>query len=97
MVALQDEQFRDRAWEIVQAALEREDHRFLLAFRLVVVDRWPLWSANPEIPTIARHFGLTRGQAKYIMEKTRKIIDEVLTAYSADKAENVMSVTGRQK
>jgi len=85
LAAFEDEQFRDQAYEIVRAALDGEEGRLLLAFRLHVVDGWPLWSANPNLPTVARHFGLTHGQAKYLFEKTRKIIAEVLTTYSAGK------------
>ena len=85
VAAFQDEQFREQAYEIVRAALEGEDDRLMLGFRLHVVDRWPLWSADPKVPTVARHFSLTRGQAKYLFEKTRKIIDEVLSAYVAGK------------
>jgi hypothetical protein len=94
LAAFQDEQFREQAYNIVRGALEGEDDRLMLGFRLHVVDRWPLWSADPKVPTVARHFGLTRGQAKYLLEKTRKIIDEVLSAYVAGKR---MTAAGVQK
>jgi hypothetical protein len=94
LAAFQDEEFRDQAYVIVQAALEGEDDRLLIGFRLHVVDGWPLWSANPNVPTVARHFGLTHGQAKYLFEKTRNIIAEVLTAYRGDKT---MTVSGVKK
>ena len=94
LAAFQDEQFREQAYDIVRAALEGEDDRLLLGFRLHVVDRWPLWSADSDMPTVARHFGLTHGQAKYLFEKTRKIIAEVLTAYFADKR---MTAAGVQR
>ena len=80
---------------MVRAALEREDPRFLVAFRLAVVDGWPVWSPNPDVPTVARHFNLTRRQARYILEKTHEIINKVLSAHSADKADKKMSATGR--
>src|SRR5262249_38079930 len=49
LLAFQDEQFRDQAYKIVQVALEGEDDRLLLAFRLHVIDGWPLWSADPNV------------------------------------------------
>src|SRR5262249_20963431 len=94
LLAFQDEQFRDQAYKIVQVALEGEDDRLLLAFKLHVIDGWPLWSADPNVPTIARRFGLTHGQTKYLLEKARKIIAEVLTAYSAGKKMAATGVSG---
>jgi hypothetical protein len=79
------EQFRDQAYEIVMAELEGEDERLPLMFRLVVVDGWTVWSADPDVPTVARHFGLTRGQTRYLFEKIDNIIAAVLDAYPAGK------------
>lgn len=83
LAAFQDEQFRSQAYDVVQAALQGEDNRLLPAFQYYVVERWPLWSADPDLPTIARHFSLSHGQAKYLLERARKIIADVLSAYSA--------------
>jgi len=85
LVAFQDEQFRDQAYQIVMAKLEGEDERLPLMFRLVVVDGWTVWSADPDVPTVARHFGLTRGQTRYLFEKIDNIIATVVDAYPAGK------------
>jgi hypothetical protein len=93
LVAFQDEQFRDQAYEIVMAKLEGEDERMPLMFRLVVVDGWTVWSASPDVPTVARHFGLTRGQTRYLFEKIDNIIAAVLDAYPGKKR----AATGGQR
>jgi hypothetical protein len=94
LVAFQDERCRDQAYQIAMEELEGEDERLPLMFRLVVVDGWTVWSANPDVPTVARHFGLTRGQTRYLMEKIDNIIAAVGDAYRAGKKS---AVTGGQR
>jgi len=93
LVAFQDEQFRDQAYQIVMAKLEGEDERLPLMFRLVVVDGWTVWSADPAVPTVARHFGLTRGQTRYLFQKIDNIIAAVLDAYPG----KMRAATGGQR
>ena len=83
MLAFQDEQFREEAYEMVKTALQGEDERFLTAFQLAVVDGWPISSNKPNVPNIADHFGLTRPQARHLMKKIQNIIDGVLSRYRA--------------
>ena len=62
----------EKAWTAI------DDPRILHALVLHFKDEWPIWSKDPNVETVARYFGVTRRQAKFMIEKGLQLMRDAV-------------------